>query len=189
MALREILADIEKNREERLAYIRSQCAGELDNISKLSIEELKDLQEDFNARLTSDIDVTRRREHDSINMEKNSIILNRKTEIVNILMEHLVSKLEELKKGKEYEDILSDSLIIAEKELGRDFIVNCSPEDFEFLKGKKKEINMKKDPSIKMGIICYSANAEKIIDFRIDRLFKEIKPELEARILENIGAN
>jgi hypothetical protein len=40
-----------------------------------------------------------------------------------------------------------------------------------------------------MGIICNSANAEKIIDFRIDRLFKEIKPELEARILENIGAN
>ena len=189
MALKEILADIEKNREERLAYIRSQCAAEMENISKASNEELKVLQDDFNARMASDLDVTRRREHDSINMEKNSIILHRKTEIVNTLMEHLNSKLESLKHGKEYEEILTDSLRIAEKELGRDFIVNCSPEDFEFLKGKKKEINVKKDPAIKMGIICNSANAEKIIDFRIDRLFKEIKPELEARILENIGAN
>ena len=57
------------------------------------------------------------------------------------------------------------------------------------IKGKKNQINIKKDPAIKMGIICSSANAEKIMDFRIDRLFKEIKPELEARILENIGAN
>ena len=189
MAIKEILADIEKNREDRLAYIRSQCAAELETISRSSVEELSTMQEDFKARMDSDIDVARRREHDSINMEKNSIILNRKTEIVNALMEHLNSKLSTLKNGKEYEEILNDSMAIAEKELGGDFIVNCSPEDFEFLKGKKNQINIKKDPAIKMGIICSSANAEKIMDFRIDRLFKEIKPELEARILENIGAN
>ncbi len=189
MALKDILEDVEKKKQERLTYINTQCNKELEAIRQSSEKEIDNIRKEFKSKLASDLEITERRERDSINMEKNSMILKKKTEIVSSLLENLNIRLPELRRNDKYESILSDSLKVAERDLGKDFIVKCAPEDAEILGKKMKEIKIQKDPAIRLGIICNSANGERIIDFRVDRLFKEVRQELEAMILENIGAN
>ncbi|MHB8360458.1 MAG: V-type ATP synthase subunit E family protein [Thermoplasmataceae archaeon] len=189
MAIKDILEDIEKKRQDRIASIRRECAEVLDKIQKEHSKEKDNITGIFNERLAEDLAVSEKREIDSINMEKTYLLLHRKTEIISELLSVLNERLSTFKSGTEYESILSDSITVAEKTLGKDFIIKCSPKDKEFLTKKSKELIIQEDPSINGGILCYSAKGDRVMDLRLERLFREIKPEIEAMILENIGAN
>ncbi|AAT43078.1 V-type ATP synthase subunit E [Picrophilus oshimae] len=180
MSLADIIKDIDKSREEQISKINDEYSKRIEELKKSCDSRIQSIKEYYEKKKEADIKTLKKVQEDKIKIDSKSIKMEKRREIVKDALDISYYHLMNITKSKRYDSILNSMVSTAIKTLGEDCEIFASESD------AKKINNAKADHKINGGIIAYSKDKKRMLDFRLNSIFENIKDDLASYFYENI---
>ena len=180
MSLADIIKDLDKSREEQISKINSDYDKKIEEIKKSCDARIQSIKDYYEKKKEEDIRLIKKVQEDKIKIDSKGIKMEKKREIVDSALNTSYYHLMNITKSKRYDSILNSMVSTATKILGDDCEIFASETD------AKKIKNANVDHKINGGIIAYSKDKKRMLDFRLNSIFQSIKDDLAAYFYENI---
>ncbi len=185
MGLEEILKNTEAEAEEKATAILSKAKKEADDIRKNADAKAKEVSDEYALRADRDAKQIMARERSRANIEAKAVIQKSIDAEIAKAYSGLESSIDEFIKGEGYAKLLSKLAKYAYKMLGSGSTITVASGDENRFKAPAG-CAVKVDGSIKGGMIVYSKDGKRYVDYTIGRMLERVRGRLVKRYTELI---
>jgi len=176
MGLEALKEEIIKNAKEQEVALISEARREANRIQKEAEKKIEELKEKNEAETKRMIDVIKKQEIASVELENKKIILDAKKQIIDRVFDEAKNRLENLE-DKKREIYIKKLFEKTENEIEIGYIY-CNKNDAKFLKGLNVET---------VNIIGGLVAENKERNVRVDYSFETILQDIKEKELQNIN--
>ena len=186
MSLEEIIQEIDKRGKEQMQELSEHYEARFAEIRQKYSNLDKDLRDEWKSKIESETVSLKKNIISSAQMESLRMIRGREKEIVNSALEKVEDHLQDIKKWKNYKELLSSLADISFRALGKDCMIKVGEKDQNVL--PEAEF-VRDDPLLSKygGIVASSKDGSMELDLRIYTIYLDLREKMIAAISENIG--
>ena len=186
MSLEEIIQEIDKKGKEQMQELSEHYEARFAEIRQKYSNLEKDLRDEWKGKIEGETVSLKKNIVSSAQMEALRMIRGREKEIVDSALEKVEDHLQEIRKWKNYKEIMSSLAGISSKALGKDCRIKISEKDQSILPEAEPA---KEDQLISKfgGIVAVSKAGSMELDLRIYSIYQDLREKIIAAISENIG--
>lgn len=185
MGLEEILKNTEEEAEEKATAVLGKAKKEADDIRKNADAKAKGISDEYALKADRDAKQIMARERSRANIEAKAVIQESMDAEIAKAYSGLESSIDGFIKGEGYAKLLSKLAKDAYKMLGSGSTITVASGDERRFKAPAG-CTVKTDESIKGGIIAYSKDGKRYVDYTIDRILERVRGRLVKRYTELI---
>lgn len=186
MSLEEILKDIELRGENELKELNSYYEKKLSDLQAKQDVAIKSQNEKIKKSSEEERRTAERTIISSAEMEALNTVRSRESQLISEAAEKAELYLKNIRSRKDYPEVLSRMVQVAQKTLGEDCTIYAAKSDAATVnRGKSKVVEKEVDPF--GGIVAESSDGSRELDLTITAVISEIREKLVSRLYEYLG--
>ena len=186
MGLEEIIDEIESETSKKISDMRQKSKAEESEIIGSAKAEAKRISDEARDKAADEVRSILSRELSKVEMEAKGIFNRSINESLEDAIEQIRESFADYRKGGEYALLMDKLVALAVKNLGSDCRIVVNKADQKLVSAKGKVKTETDDARVPDGIIAYSADGKRFVDYTLRSVLENSKDVIAAELLKRI---
>lgn len=186
MGLEEIIGEIEAEASRKISEMRHKSKDEESRITAAAKSEADRILDEANGKAADEARSIISREISKAEMEAKGLYNKAVNDSLEDALEQIRESFGEYRNGREYQQLLEKLVQLAATGLGDDCRILVNSADKKLLPSKGKLKVETDDSKVPNGIIAYSSDGRKFVDYTLRSILEDSKDAIAAELLKSI---
>jgi vacuolar-type H+-ATPase subunit E/Vma4 len=188
MGLEEIVAGIEKRKEQETSKLLSEARAEADKIIKDAKARAASESKETISRAEFEASQIKAREQSKANIEAKRILYSSMAEKLSAAEAELRASISEYKNTDDYKALILKLCSNALDALGADCEVHAAKDDMQLIKKKFPKAKLSEAPEgFAFGLYANSSDGKMAIDYGLDSMLSKVRDGFYSRLIKVIN--